>query len=557
MAWTKKATLIIGIVLASLVAIGIGLTVYVPWRIQRTINEKVASLSKKGYQISYDTLHFQLLKGTFEIERLVIQKTDGDTACEVRESLLAKNVRASGLNIISVIFSDEMSLNSIQFDDPHLTVKENTKFLPDTTVKRRGNFVFASRDVVFQNLRIQYLDSTTCAVHTNMKSDVSMSQVELRWSTERPLRFTFGQIQAGNATVELPAKLYHCSVKKLDLNMADHTLDVDSVSINPTVGKLTFGRTKGYEADRIAGTIPFLRLRGLKLNYDDTLVISTRHMALRMSLRVFRDKRLPFKKIEKPLPIQFLQALSFGVNVDTLQISESRVEYEEFAEEATTAGKVFFENLNASIFNINNDRRESEGKTIMIARAALMGEADLRVRSEFPWNNSRKCLIQGTLQDLSITRVNSLMQAVTNIRAESGKLEKMTFSFAYNAVRSEGKLELNYRDLKLITFKDDDKTPRRVSRKTREKLREVNKEENKLKSWILNTFIIRRNVNEKDPIDKRTGEIEFVRDIHRSIFNYWWKSLLSGLRSAFDLERFNERDNRKNKKKRTKEKKPA
>jgi hypothetical protein len=64
-------------------------------------------------------------------------------------------------------------------------------------------------------------------------------------------------------------------------------------------------------------------------------------------------------------------------------------------------------------------------------------------------------------------------------------------------------------------------------------------------------------VDEKDPIDKRTGEIEFVRDIHRSIFNYWWKSLLSGLRSAFDLERFNERDNRKNKNKQTRENKPA
>ena len=557
MAWTKKAALIIGIILASLVAIGIGITFYVPWRVQRTIDEKIASLSKKGYQISYDTLHFQLIKGTFEVQGLVIQKTDGDSACELRESFLSKFVKASGLNILSVIFSDEMSLRSIEFQDPHLTIKENTKFLPDTTVKRRGNFVFASRDVGFQNLRIRYLDSTTCNVLTNMKSDVSINNVELRWSTEKPMKFTFDQVQADEATVDLPEKMYQCSIKKLNLDISGHTMDIDSFSIVPTVGKLAFGRKKGFETDRIDGTIAHMRLKGLKVNYDDTLVISTRHLALQMALSVFRDKRLPFKQIEKPLPIQFLQSLSFGLNIDTLEIQDSRVEYEEFAEKATAAGKVSFENMNASIFNINNDSRETEGKTIMIARAALMGEADLRVRSEFPWNTSRKSLIQGTLQDLSITRVNSLMQPATNVRAESGKLEKLTFSFAYSAHRSDGKLELNYRDLKLIMFKDEEKVSKRDLRKKREKLREVNKEENKFKSWILNTFIIRRNVDEKDPIDKRSGKIEFVRDQNRSVFNYWWKSILSGLRSAFDLERFNERDNRTNAKKQKKENKPA
>jgi hypothetical protein len=267
-----------------------------------------------------------------------------------------------------------------------------------------------------------------------------------------------------------------------------------------------------------------------------------------MYLRVFRDKRLPFKKIEKRLPIQVLQQLAFGLSIDTLEIRKSFIEYEEFAEKSTTSGSVSFDDLNAVIYNINNDARETDGKTVMIARANLMGEADLRVRSEFPWNNSRKCLIEGTLQNLSLTKVNSLMQSVTNVKAESGKLKKLNFQFAYNSIRSDGKLELNYRDLKLITFKDDE-VPKHVARKRREKLREVNKEENKLKSWIVNNFLIRKNVDEKDPEDERTGTIVFYRDIHRSIFNYWWKSLLSGLRSAFDLERFNDRDNRKNKKK--------
>jgi hypothetical protein len=549
MAWTKKGVLGIGIALAILVGIGIGLTFYVPYRIQRAINEKLESLKKKGYDVSYDMLRYQLIRGTLEIQGLVVRKTGGEAGCKIPESFAARDVQAKGFNIVSILFHDDVDFTSIEFASPRLVVKENTKFLPDTTLKRTGRFTMTSAKVRLNRLRIQYLDSVGCQVNGRFFTNLQVNQVELHWSEDKPVRFVFGQANASGSRIELPSKLYSFTIKELSLDLTKHTLDVDSIRINPTLGKLAFGRTKGFESDRIVGTIPYVRLRGLKLNYDDTLIISTKQASIQMFLRVFRDKRLPFKKVEKPLPVQFLQQLAFGISIDTLEIKKSYVEYEEYAKGAATSGTVFFDDLHAVIYNINNDAREFDGKTVMFARANLMGEADLRVRTEFPWNNSRKCLIEGTLQDLSLTKVNSLMQAVTNVKAESGKLKKLTFHFAYNAIRSDGKLELNYRDLKLITYKDDDKVSKRLAKKRKEKLRKVNKEENKLKSWILNNFIIRKNVDEKDPEEKRTGTINFYRNVHRSVFNYWWKSLLSGLRSAFDLDRFNDRDNRKNRKK--------
>jgi hypothetical protein len=41
--------------------------------------------------------------------------------------------------------------------------------------------------------------------------------------------------------------------------------------------------------------------------------------------------------------------------------------------------------------------------------------------------------------------------------------------------------------------------------------------------------------------DKRTGTIEFYRDQKRSIFNYWWKSVFSGIKSAYKIDKLTNR----------------
>jgi len=108
---------------------------------------------------------------------------------------------------------------------------------------------------------------------------------------------------------------------------------------------------------------------------------------------------------------------------------------------------------------------------------------------------------------------------------ESGKMEKLTFRFSFNETRSDGELELNYHDLKLAIFKDEGK-------KKEEEL-----EKDNLKTFIMNTFIFRTNMDEDVPQDKRTGTIAFVRDDNRSVFNFWVKSLVSGIKSAYNLDK--------------------
>ena len=59
-------------------------------------------------------------------------------------------------------------------------------------------------------------------------------------------------------------------------------------------------------------------------------------------------------------------------------------------------------------------------------------------------------------------------------------------------------------------------------------------------SFLANTFVI----NNKSPNGKnlRVGEIYFERDKQKSIFNFLWKSLLSGIKPSLGINEKNKKD---------------
>jgi hypothetical protein len=56
-----------------------------------------------------------------------------------------------------------------------------------------------------------------------------------------------------------------------------------------------------------------------------------------------------------------------------------------------------------------------------------------------------------------------------------------------------------------------------------------------LESFFANSFVVRA----KNPTRRflRVGEIEYERDPRRSIFRYWYKSLLTGIQSSVGLRK--------------------
>jgi hypothetical protein len=97
---------------------------------------------------------------------------------------------------------------------------------------------------------------------------------------------------------------------------------------------------------------------------------------------------------------------------------------------------------------------------------------------------------------------------------QSGNLNNLYFKFTYTDKVSNGRVTINYEDLKIDGLK-----------------KEKNPVINDLKTLLINT-VLKNDKDKSVPMEKRTGTIEFERDRQRQIFNYWWKSLFSGIKSS-------------------------
>lgn len=548
---SKRRGVLLGlfIILVS-VATLIVLRSYIFHRIKTTLHEKFQALNKSGYQVHYDSIDIDWKRNIIKITNLNIKKNAYDTTCVYPEFISVSEVTAKGANLTNLIFRRRLGFQSLQLISPHFVFRKNSQFFPDSVKRGKKPFTITAESINLHAARVDYLDSASCKSFTEFTSNIQVSAMTINLHPDKGPHVSMDMIKFDSTQVVLPQAFYTLVAKETKIDFTNGLVDLDTLQIIPHYDKLTFGRKKGHEADRIEGTIPFINLSGFSLLYQDTVAVKASSANIQMFIKVFRDKRLALKGSFKPLPVQFLRQLPFGLRIDSLEITKSFVEYEEIAEKADTPGKVFFDDLHAVIRHINNDNKLNDGKTIMHATATVMGQGNLRVRSEFPWASTKKCMIEGSLEEMPIPKVNSMLESVANMKAESGKLESLTFKFAYNSIRSDGTLELNYNNLKLISYKDDDKLKKKEDRKHKGKRKKEPEKKNFLKTFILNAFVVKKNMDEKMPEGKRTGTILFYRDINRSVFNYWWKSLLSGLRDAFNLDKYNKKENKKNIKKR-------
>lgn len=494
------------------------------------ISQKFQSLKISGFNVQYDSLHLDWQKNVITIDQLVLKKTASDTTCLYPESITVGRIRAEGFRLIPLLLHKRLSLENVYLDEPHLVMRENSRITVDSTTQRENEFTLTIDRLFLNSARIEYTDSVTCQLTTGFKSYAVLAALEIRVHPDKPFFISANSLALDSTEVRLPKEFYTFQIKQTSINFSKRTLQVDTVRIIPDLGKQEFGRKFGYEIDRFEGVIPFVRLSGFSFSFRDSTVIRSAVADIQFYLKVFRDKRLPFQYKVKRLPIAQLQHLPFTLRIDSLKITKSYVQYEEFVKNAMDPGKIFFDDLSATLYNINN--QSLKGNMNLFARASLMGKGDINLLVTFPWDSTKNARLRGTLKNFSIPEINSMLTPSTNIKVESGDMKNLSFGFLFNSVRSDGEIALNYRDLKLVTFKEDDKKTGVLKKDENNEF-----EKDNLKTFIMNTFIFRKNMDENVPEEKRTGTVMFNRDESRSVFNFWVKSLLSGIKSAYNLDK--------------------
>lgn len=299
-----------------------------------------------------------------------------------------------------------------------------------------------------------------------------------------------------------------------NFGIRDTSVVIRDLKFESVYSKKEFARHQKHEKARIDLKVHELSAKNLlwKLDSAGLSVRSTRFNLDRADLSVYKDKRPSSQSKEiKPLLTGMIMELPFAVKIDTLTVLNSYIEYEQFPVLFPRSGKVFFDKMYASAYNVTNDlaQIDKSPKTLIDVETDFMGEGKLQTNIKLDLLSAKQAFnVTGTLGELPVTYVNQVMTPLVGVTAE-GKVHKMEFEFGGDTYDASGSIICEYSDLKIAVF---DKARDREFLKS-----------------IFGNLVLRNNNRAGDSLGYKEGEIYFVRYQNKDFFNYLWNSVRVGL----------------------------
>ncbi len=515
-AMKKRKTVFIVLAIAIVMSILVySANQYLPGFLHRLVKEKVASLQKDGILLEYDSIKLELWRNRVAIDTLSFSLIDKRISAKVY------GCHINTIRLLPLLFRKRIHLEDLTIDSVAVSIiKLHSKDSAHRTQKQHDAFAMVN----VCTINHLYVRSENALSHDTVTMQGSISLTGFTINGEKD-PWDFSAMRADSLVVHSP--FYVVSVDYFDIDRERKYMHLDTLRIKPRFSKSEHARRKRVEDDRFHGIITGVTAEGLRFNVGDSAFVNTSLLKCSFALDVFRNKHYPFpKRTYMPLPMDALRKLPFALAVDTLRIYDSAVSYEEIGEEADSSGTIYFKKLKAGIFHISTDT--SLPAPYMEASALFMGSGKLLVTCQFS-NTSKPAVLKGSLSDMPLQKMNDMLKPQVKIQVESGVMTRLNFSFRFNDHRSDGTVDISYRDLKLTSLKSDkDQKDKAVK--------------NNLLTLAINTFV-KNDAGRYVTGDKQTGIILFYRDRKKAIFNYWWKSILSGLKSSFSLRVKANKDN--------------
>lgn len=320
----------------------------------------------------------------------------------------------------------------------------------------------------------------------------------------------------------LPDNLSSIQVDELTLNAKDSSILATNFALIPLVSRYDYGPAKGFQSTWLQ-----IENNSISLDKVDFLGLINNNSfnaqkleVNKLDISVFRDKRIEFPEWQRrPLFQTNLRNLNFTLNIDSILVHDGFVTYQEHSEKATATGEVFFSDLNVAVYNLTNDsvRMLSNAKTRLTATTNAFGKGHLKGEFVFDLVNKDNIHSYGVEVDsFDLREFNRILIPSASVQISSGFSKKIIMSAKANENYSYGEMKFYYEDLKIALLNRETETPKGIG--------------NALGSFFANTFIIKSN-NPRN-FFLRKGDIFFERDKKRAIFNYWTKTILSGVVSS-------------------------
>jgi hypothetical protein len=471
-------------------------------------------------------------------------------------NIRVESLKVRGFESVRALRTKDIRVNRILIDEPWVSLIRMR--LPDTVVVDTAAMMQSLslplpkglNSIVVDLLKItkgkfRYTDIAKSPVRT---IDVPDVDVEVRnFERTKEDRYTGRIFNSEDIAVVLngfsfdtPDSIYTISFQKLAISSKNAAIIIDSVKVIPKITLTEFFKKLGYQTDRLEAKAEKVTVEGI--NYPSILlnnIFKASHILIdSITSEIYRDKRYPLRPgYHPPLPQDVLHDPGVLITIDSLSIRKSKVTYYEVV--AEEPGMIFFDNINAKVYNISSDSSIWRERVMTAtASAMLMGKGHLSAHFKIPlYAKNKSFSFSGTMSPpFDLTLINPMLTKLFPARIMKGQLDRLIIrNVEANDDVSSGNLVFLYHDLNLELSKENDITTWQ-----------------KIKTGAMNIAanIVIINANPSGG-NLRQGIIHFERDKTKGFFNFLWKSTFSGLKSSMG---FNDKSQREIKKEKRQEK---
>lgn len=493
--------------------------------LKKALTEEFSRQTDRDYTLDFSTFHIGILRRSITVDSIVVQP---DSASPQIKKVAASSISIDGIQWFSLINKPFPNFKTITINEPDVEFI-NRGFSSSAFSNSGGNSTndlarkLATFNLVIKNGKGRIIRPNKQEIFRIDDISVEARDININELLDgSQLVFMDNLIINGSGLkLSMEKKLYEITADNFSFNKKSQYASLSNLALNPLAPKYRFSEIKNRQIDRIDLNVPKIELIGFEMDS-----LATQHFELDSMhisgarMEVFRDKykERPPGIQRKPLLNEVANAIDFSFALNKAAISETDITYEEHKPPSEKPGSISFNDINATIENFRtvSHPRFYEDSLKLNVDALFMNVAKLNLDvryAVFDKNNTHT--VDVTLGSFDPKEAGEMLQNVGFVKIEDGLIESLSANYTLNSTASSGEVKVLYRDLKVsfLNKENPDKTG----------LKQV------LGDFIANTFVLKSdNIGE----DARIGEISFEREIEKSIFAYWWKSLLDGIKEV-------------------------
>ncbi len=480
------------------------------------VEKKAISLLERQLpELKFDQLEVQVFKNAAQLSNIRLKRGEVEINSEKLE--------VSGLNYWKFLFEKNIDLNTISISDPEIIYQTgaNKSSEKDSAVATKGN----SKE---KGLNKQILVEKLILNRGKFVLTDSVSENKIKVKT---FGFQLNQLQVDSSSIQnkipFEFKSFSLDADSIFLKVDErHTINVADIRVEENksmlqgllltsiYSKQEFQNHTPIEKDRYNLSVDSIAINHQDFGFKND---SLKYMASRFSIHnadfeIYRDKTQPDDNTVKPMYSEMLRKLPFLLKIDTLNVDNARIVYEERIKAGRSPGKVVFAKVQGEISNLTNFSDSTEFPTTrIIAEADFMDQAALQLNWAFKVNNRSDWFsVSGNMGTLSAQNMNTFLTPGMNVKAK-GDITSMIFNFSGNRNVATGGLNIAYKDFKIEVLKND------------------GTEKSGFLTTIANIFV-KHNGESGENVNKG---LEIERDKTKSFWNYLWSCIKKGALKTF------------------------